>query len=120
MRKTQHTTVILTKSSQEIKEDLAPIFGLKNILSAGLILFGKLSDKEQKHAIAEANKALTEESSGDKTSLQQMIQMIKEMVEVERQQPGTVFRVLGHEEQRILDEFRKLITPKFKQKKKAK
>ena len=49
------TTVVLSEKSQLIKEDLAPVFGLKNILSAGLILFGRLKSDEQKSTIAEAN-----------------------------------------------------------------
>jgi len=55
MEKMKHTTVNLTEKAQIIKEDLAPIYGLKNILSAGLILFGKLSSDLQKHTIHEAN-----------------------------------------------------------------
>lgn len=49
------TTVVLTEKAQIIKEDLAPVFGLKNILSAGLLLFGRLKSDEQKSTIAEAN-----------------------------------------------------------------
>ena len=56
----KHTTVNLTEKAQLIKDDLAPIYGLKNILSAGLILFGKLTDTEQKLAINEANSSLEE------------------------------------------------------------
>jgi len=55
MEKMKHTTVNLTQKAQNIKEDLAPIYGLKNILSAGLILFGKLSSDLQKDTIHEAN-----------------------------------------------------------------
>lgn len=55
MPQKKHTTVVLSESGQQIKEDLAPVFGLKNILSAGLILFSRLSDAQQKHMIAEAN-----------------------------------------------------------------
>jgi hypothetical protein len=51
----KHTTVVLTKVAQEVKEDLAPVFGLKNILSAGLLLFGRLSSDQQKDIIAQAN-----------------------------------------------------------------
>ena len=54
------TTVVLTEKAQVIKEDLAPVFGLKNILSAGLLLLGKLTATEQKSAIAEANSSLEE------------------------------------------------------------
>jgi len=46
--------------------------------------------------------------------------MIKEMVEVEKQQPGTIYRVLSHKEQKIIDEFRKLIIPKAAESKKKK
>jgi len=59
----KQTTVVLTEKSQVIKEDLAPIFGLKNILSAGLLLFGSLTAIEQKLFIELANKSLAEESS---------------------------------------------------------
>jgi len=54
MRVRNQTTVVLTKVAQEIKDDLAPIYGLKNMLSAGLILFGKLPLDKQKEAILEA------------------------------------------------------------------
>ena len=49
------TTVVLTEKAQEIKEDLAPIFGLKNILSAGLMLLLKLSAEQKQSIISEAN-----------------------------------------------------------------
>ena len=55
MQKVKHTTVILNEKAQAIKDDLAPLFGLKNILSAGLILFGKLTSDQQKQVIAESN-----------------------------------------------------------------
>ena len=55
MEKMKHTTVNLTKKAQAIKEELAPIFGLKNILSGGLLLFSKLTAEQQKTIIAEAN-----------------------------------------------------------------
>lgn len=55
MASKQQTTVNLTEKAQLIKVDLAPLFGLKNILSAGLILMDRLSADEQKAIIAEAN-----------------------------------------------------------------
>lgn len=55
MASKEQTTVNLTEKAQVIKEDLAPVFGLKNILSAGLLLFGNLDSDEQKSKIAEAN-----------------------------------------------------------------
>ena len=57
------TTVRLTKTVQKIKDELSPIYGLKNILSAGLWLFSRLSDTEQKKAVAQVNElALADEA----------------------------------------------------------
>ena len=49
------TTVVLSDSVQEIKDSLAPIYGLKNILSAGLYLFNRLPASEQKKIIAKVH-----------------------------------------------------------------
>ena len=54
------TTVRLTEVAQVIKDDLVPVFGLKNILSAGLVLFGDLSDTEQKQVVRRANQNETD------------------------------------------------------------
>ncbi len=51
----KQTTVVLNEVVQEIKSELAPIYGLKNILSAGLLLFNRLSDGDQKKVVAEVN-----------------------------------------------------------------
>ena len=48
------TTVNLTDTAQKIKDDLAPLYSLKNIISAGLLLFYKLSSDEREKAIREA------------------------------------------------------------------
>ena len=55
MKKPKHTTVLLTEKAQAVKVELTPIFGLKNILSAGLILLGRLSSDQQKKSVSEAN-----------------------------------------------------------------
>lgn len=112
MASEKQTTVNLTEKAQAVKEDLAPVFGLKNILSAGLILLDKLSAQQQKSTIAEANDEKTKQA--DKKTLKEVIAAIKEMVEVERQQPGTVFRVLSYDEEKIIDEFRQLAEPEKK------
>ena len=68
-----------------------------------------------------------EEASGKKMapepkkSLQDALQMIKEMVAIEEQQPGTIYRVLSPAEQKIVDDFIKAVGPdQQKQRKKAK
>ena len=49
------TTVRLSEKALEIKKKLAPVFGMRNIVSAGLILLDRLSADQQKTVIAEAN-----------------------------------------------------------------
>jgi len=39
------------ENAQKIKDELAPVYGLKNILSAGLVLFGHLTAKKQREII---------------------------------------------------------------------
>ena len=53
----KQTAVNLTESAQKIKIEWAPIYGLKKILSAGLLLFDRLSAQEQISVIAEVSKA---------------------------------------------------------------
>ena len=88
-------------------------FNLKAIVNGGIFLFSKLSGDEQKKAIAKAN-ALPQSKSSQKEALKNAIKVIKEMTEVERQQPGTIYRVLNIDEQQAIDDFRKAISPKPK------
>ena len=88
-KKNIRTSVDLTEFVQPIKERLVPIYGLKGILSAGILVFSKLPAEDREKAITEAQGLKIDKTS--KKSLQGTIQIIKEMLEVERQQPGTVF-----------------------------
>lgn len=49
------TTVELTEFVESIKDCLVSLFGLKNILSAGIIILDKLTDEDLNKAIFEAN-----------------------------------------------------------------
>ena len=55
MTKPRHTTVVLADGVQKLKDEFAAVYGLKNTLSAGLILFSWLSDSKQKQIIREVN-----------------------------------------------------------------
>jgi len=48
--------------------------------------------------------------------LHNAIECIKEMVQIENSQPGAIYRVLDRDEQKVLDEFRVLVSPKQKKK----
>ncbi len=99
MRTRNQTTVVLTEVSQKVKEDLAPIFGLKNILSAGLVLLSKLSDSEQKAVITEANGAGVDKDLGP---------LLSTIAEAFRQDRAGV-RLLSKAESAQLDGLRKLL-----------
>ena len=55
MRTPKQTNVILTEPAQKVKDRFAPIYSLKNILSAGLLLFADLPRGQREEAIARAN-----------------------------------------------------------------
>ncbi len=61
MKADNPTTVRLSENTRKIKEELTPIYGLKNILSAGLLLLSRLSDSEQKKMIAEVHQVEADE-----------------------------------------------------------
>jgi hypothetical protein len=91
--KKQQTTVNLTCKAQTIKDDLAPIFGLKNILSAGLLLFNKLSSDEQKQLIDNAhdeNKSVIEIKPHN---LREAIKNIVEKTKAKQDVPAMTIRI---------------------------
>jgi hypothetical protein len=51
--------------------------------------------------------------------LHNAIEHFKEMLEIERQQPGTIYRVLDIEEQKVLNDFRELMSEHQKEKKRV-
>jgi len=113
---------ILYESVWSIAEKLEIAFNLKAICSAGIVLFYELNGDQQIAAIAKVkntNKKITTKKPSYDT-LQQTLDMIKEMAEIERQQPGTVYRVLTAEQQSVLQEFIKEVSPDFERKKKKK
>ena len=59
------TTVDLTEKAQLIKDKYAPVFSLKNILSAGLVLFSELPEKQQIQAILSAQGLSAEDIVSD-------------------------------------------------------
>ena len=65
MPSSKTTTVVLSKKAQEIKDRLAPAFGLKNILCVGLELFDALPDNEKIKRTAEVNKASAVDQQAD-------------------------------------------------------
>jgi hypothetical protein len=103
------TTVDLTETARKIKEELMPIFGLKNILSAGLILLGRLSNDEKMAIITEAIGSADESKSAVRTA---RVEAIKKIVST-MTQPG--YKILSSEESTALDELRKALGPEKKE-----
>lgn len=108
----------LTEFAAPIAEKLREVYKFKSILSAGVVLFDRLSDSEKAIAIKEGNGIKSE--SPAKRRLQDAVDTIKEWSRAEREQPGIVIKILGPEGQAALDEFRRLAGPKLKKTKKKK
>lgn len=83
------TTVRLNETAKKIKEKQTPYWGLKNILSAGLLLFDRLSVSEQKKAIADVNLLPSEDEiamkffkKGDSEFKHKILQILKDSQEI--------------------------------------
>ena len=55
-----HTSVVLSDNLQAVKDRLMPVYGLKNLISAGLLLFSRLSDTDQRKIIEDVNEVSKE------------------------------------------------------------
>jgi len=104
------TTVRLTEKAQLIKEDLAPIFGLKNILSAGLLLIGRLSAEQKQALIKEANGIVKSERQTEPT-ISESIETIKHFVR---------YKIPSAEEQREIESLRQALGAEPKKERKRK
>jgi len=86
------TSVTLNESVQKIKDELAPVFGLKNILSAGLFLFDRQTDIDKFIAIKVARGDIApEQLTAGEQRLQKIsnaISIIKEIKNSKRISPN--------------------------------
>jgi len=119
----KHTTVILTETAQAVKEDLAPVFGLKNILSAGLFLLSDLSTEEQKQAIIKANSENIEKAQGEAKTLRSVFKNIVERAKKQKNNqieiPGTIIQ-LTPDDQKAWEKLQELLGPEPAKQKKRK
>jgi len=109
---------VLVESVRPVAERLERIYSLQSILSAGILVLDRLSPEEREKAIAEANGLKPEKAP--KKSWRETIEGIKQLTIAEKEQPGTIIKVLSKEDQARLAEFRKLIGPEPKKQKKPK
>jgi len=111
----KQTAVNLNETAQKIKDELSPIYGLKNILSAGLLLFSRLSDADQKKIIAELVSAHSADDhrakKQHKKTLQDAIDIIKKTAKMESKRPGQVVELLSKAEQAKLTELLEQLAP---------
>jgi len=89
------TSIVLAQKVQSIKNELAPIFGLKNLVSAGLYLFSKLPSEEQKRTITEIKTPI---QKSKKKALTETIENIK-MLHTDLEKSGITADVLNKIEQ---------------------
>lgn len=106
------TTVRLSEKAQVVKDDLASIFGLKNILSAGLILLGRLSAEQKQVIIAEANnKDSKPKIKCSDIDMSECIEMVKHHVK---------YKIPSAEEKRLIEGLRQALGPEPKKERKRK
>lgn len=118
MRERNQTTVVLTKKAQDVKDDLAPVFGLKNILSVGVLLFGRLSSDEQKQLIAEVNEVKLARPQTIRDVLRNVVKKSKESQGSQIELPHSIIKLLPTDK-KLWAEFERLLSPE-PQKKKSK
>jgi len=123
MRERNQTTLVLTKKAQEVKDDLAPIFGLKNILSAGLVLFGQLTDAQQKAAIAAAgDKKVVEGTStppSQPITLHEALHRMVERMKAKQTVEGNIVKIVRRDE-KTWEELNRLVESQTEPTKKRK
>ena len=103
------TTVNLTDRAQPLKEELAPIFGLRNVLSAGLLLFSRLSAAEQRRIVAEVNDIeIADPSEGAAESVRYSI---KRMQALDDRDLAVAFQFLSKEENRAVKQMLDALAP---------
>jgi len=99
------TTVNLTPQARKIRDELSDVFGLKEMLSAGLILFNKLAGDEQIKLI---KKIKTDDKPLKNENLHQAIQSVVRIISGS----GTDIKILPMEESQLVDSIKKMLGPK--------
>lgn len=99
----KQTTVVLNETIQKIKDELAPIYGLQNILSAGLFIFSRLSDTVQKKVVSQVSKFdRISKSSPNPLTIQEFL---RDIIDIEKENPDILKKILSPE---TIAEFEKL------------
>jgi hypothetical protein len=120
MPNSKQTTVILTKEVQHLKNELAGIYGLKNLLSASILLFSRQGDSEQKKIIKEINQQYRTEKELQKTiDKENAISYVKKLSLVEGGY-DTEIKILSKEDADTLAELRQILGPEPSEKAKHK
>ena len=99
----KRTTVELSSYANSIKDSFMPVFGLRNILSAGVVAFNKLSSNDQNNLIAEANDKPSPDLDfySDRKKLIQLKELILECLSG-ADQCAVDFREFANEAQNII------------------
>ncbi|MGD0077052.1 MAG: hypothetical protein ABSB91_00340 [Sedimentisphaerales bacterium] len=120
MKEKFKTSIHITGPAIEAYQRLIRRYSAKLAVSAAIYAFEKIGADEQLKYIdlVSGEQIPAEASPGSRQQLRNAMIQLKEMVEIERQQPGTIYHVLNPEEQKVLDDFRKIMTLKEPQKQK--
>jgi hypothetical protein len=103
------TTVDLAESAEKIRQKLAPIYGVGNILSAGLLLLDRLSSDEQKAIIAEVNGIVPDDPSQQAAESARFF--IKKFQGLDPKQYAVALQFLPEDESKAIQEMLDTLNP---------
>jgi len=115
----KHTSIVFHKKIEPIKNELASVYGLKSLVSAGILLFSRQSDAAQKELVKEVNRPDREIPADDKaeSAAQELLTALKESI-AERPE-GRRIIITSEEESKLLANFREMVSPPKEERKPA-
>ena len=126
MAKEISTSVVFTLKAKGIKNRLSPVFGLRTIVSAGLVLFDRLSD-EEKIELIKSLKAEDKESRTEgknKTKPDKIIETFRKsarkLITMKSKDFTTIIAQLTPDEQTLISQIRDKLGPNGPNKEKEK
>jgi len=105
------TSIHITGPAIEPYHRLIRRYSAKLAVSAAIYAFEKISaDNQLKYIDLVSGEQSPQQNTTDpRQRLRDTFTQIKEIIDIEHQQPGTVYRVLDIDERKVLDDFRKLM-----------
>lgn len=127
MTRKKSTTIVLSETVQAIKDEHADLYGLKELISAGLVLFDKLPETEQIKLIKKIikdEKELLAKKREDKIKPDKMVEIFRKsaqkLITMKSKDFTTIIARLTPDEQLLISQIRDKLGPNSQNKEKEK